>query len=75
MESETINEFGKKLRREKYAGDWREGLKEGFGILEVEHFAIPETDEFPTTMHHDNVGDATRCYEGCWKDGVYDGWV
>ena len=74
-ESGRVAKFGQILRREKYAGDWRDGLKDGFGIFEVEQFAISEADEFAKVRKSNNEVVATLCYEGVWKEGVYDGWV
>ena len=63
------------LRLEKYAGDWRDGIKNGFGIMETETYNPPEKKLFPNQITPRTTIVETIFYEGCWKDGLYDGWV
>ena len=63
------------LQREKYAGAWSNGVKNGFGISEITLFAVYKADDLfvldePILKKINSVD-----YEGCWKDGYYDGWV
>ena len=64
------------LRLEKYAGEWRDGIKNGFGILEIEMYTPQKSHLFPIIQESTKYNiTETISYEGCWKDGVYDGWV
>ena len=64
------------LRLEKYAGEWRDGIKNGFGILEIEMYTPQKSHLFPIIQESTKyIITETISYEGCWKDGVYDGWV
>ena len=63
------------LRIENYSGDWRENEKNGFGIIEIEKYNQPPICLFPSQVPPRPTIKETLCYEGCWKDGAYDGWV
>ena len=63
------------LRVENYSGDWRDNEKNGFGIIEIEKYNAPPTCLFPSQTPPRPTIMETLCYEGCWKDGSYDGWV
>ena len=63
------------LRLEKYAGNWREGIKNGFGIMEIETYNPPERKLFTSQRTPRRTIRETIFYEGCWKGGHYDGWV
>ena len=63
------------IRLEKYAGDWRDGVKTGFGIIEIEKYAHREINLFSNQNSPQTAVVETAFYEGCWKKGVYDGWV
>ena len=63
------------VRLEEYAGEWRDGIKNGFGILEIEMYTPQESRLFPIQDSTKYNITETLSYEGCWKDGFYDGWV
>ena len=63
------------IRLEKYAGDWRMGVKDGFGTLEIERFGPTERNEFWHFNPPKTAVVETLYYEGCWRNGMYDGWV
>ena len=63
------------LRIENYSGDWRENERNGFGIIEIEKYNSQPTCLFPSQTPPRPTIIETLCYEGCWKNGAYDGWV
>jgi hypothetical protein len=63
------------LRLERYAGNWRDGIKNGFGMIEIETYNPLERTLFPSQRISRRTIRETIFYEGCWKDGHYDGWV
>ena len=63
------------LRIENYSGDWRENERNGFGIIEIEKYNVPPTCLFQSQTPPRATVSESLCYEGCWKNGAYDGWV